>query len=75
MFTNEEIYNIAYRAMGTCDAPKEIEEFTTEECQKLDAIVFCCNACNWWCSTSELHNDTGEWLCQECSEDTNGFSE
>lgn len=41
-------------------------------CAQLDALVFCCEACEWWCEQSEMGDRKDDrWICQECTDEEN----
>jgi hypothetical protein len=61
---------------GTCKALYELgEEFEGADnsrafCDRLDALVFECECCNWWHEQSEMGERTDErWICQQCTDD------
>lgn len=66
---------VAERLMGQCSV--DIEQALAEVGQPRDGeveraaykLVFECDTCNWWCSTDELNNDTGDALCDDCVDD------
>jgi len=55
---------------------RDISEFaSTEEinnqkfCCELDAIIFSCELCGWWCSVDELQDESGNDHCNDCHVD------
>jgi hypothetical protein len=41
-------------------------------CASLDALVFCCEQCEWWCEQSEMGaRDDERWICEECTAEEN----
>lgn len=33
-----------------------------------DEIAFICDGCGWYCSVDELNDESGDQLCDECSD-------
>lgn len=71
--TGEQLEQIVQRLDGQCVVALEqameeagVEE-TPENLERIDARVFCCEGCDWWCSTDELNNETDKNLCDECA--------
>jgi hypothetical protein len=53
--------------IGDAELHDQIDELTIEENNELDAIVFNCEQCNWWCSTDELNEGpAGQQWCDQC---------
>ncbi len=65
-----KIMALAERLVGTVGSVplhEQIEDLSIEECRELDAIVFNCERCNWWCSTDELNDGPNdEQWCDQC---------
>jgi len=37
-------------------------------CARLDALVFCCEICDWWHEQSEMgERDDDRWICEQCT--------
>lgn len=63
----------AERLQGTCQSltilleelghpeAEDVSAFT----ETLDAEVFCCDTCGWWCEQSEMSEDE-DWVCDDC---------
>lgn len=73
--TDAQIERLAYRLQGSCQSLDEAAEFecgisedemTVDDCHALDALVFCCERCGWWCEQSEMA-EGDEWICDDCS--------
>lgn len=60
--------DLAEQMLGTCDDldMDAHEDFTKEEWEEFDGLVFCC-ACGWWCDVGEMSLD-GEH-CDDCLEE------
>jgi hypothetical protein len=68
---------IANELRGTCDALYAALERHDAEgmdndrdfCARLDALVFCCEGCDWWFEQSEMAQDDkrDRWACDECA--------
>lgn len=50
------------------DYGKQEDDLTNEDRQTIDAHIFNCGCCNWWCEVSEQNEDpdTFEPLCDDC---------
>lgn len=35
-------------------------------CHALDARVFCCEDCGWWCGPDEQNDRGSGWVCDDC---------
>lgn len=64
------------RLQGTCQSLDEAVGFELDlsegelaavDCHALDALVFCCECCGWWCEQSEM-SETMDWMCDDCAE-------
>jgi len=60
---------IADDLIGTA---RDLDEFATDEeinnykfCCELDAIIFQCESCGWWCGVEEMTDDN---ICDDCYE-------
>lgn len=63
----ESLHNVLY--MNGMEEMEDNQEF----CEKLDAIVFCCEICNWWSEVSDMADLDGCGLvCVECNEEAEG---
>lgn len=69
---------IADELRGTCMSLQEVlerndmdgEDNNLDFCHALDALVFCCETCNWWYEQHEMADDVrGRWICEECWEE------
>lgn len=66
---------VVERLRGQCiiDMEQALEEvgqtLTPENEQLLEARVFLCDECGWWCDVEELNNETDRNMCDDCSED------
>lgn len=66
---------IADELRGTCASLHEVLERhdmrdaanNTEFCHQLDAQVFECTGCSWWCEHSEM-SEGQDWVCSECED-------
>lgn len=69
----ERCADIVHDLLGTC---KSLEEVCSDDeindkvvTDAIDAEIFECDGCGWWCELSELNDDTGRWLCDDCSDE------
>lgn len=53
---------------NTCHAYSE-DSLAPEQTDMIDAAIFLCDNCGWWCETDELNNDTGDQFCNDCAEE------
>lgn len=53
---------------NTCHSYTE-ESLAPEQTDMIDAAIFLCDSCGWWCEMDELNNDTGDEYCNDCAED------
>lgn len=64
---------VAAELQGTChaldDHAAEEEINSLEFCEALDALVFCCESCGWWCGQDENADREDGWYCRECAEE------
>lgn len=63
---------------GTCQSADEVfekfdtnfDDITLEEARVIDEHIFCCDACGWWCETSEMSEDWEDYadepVCEDC---------
>lgn len=67
---------------GTCeslDAVAErngIDQMDTELCDAIDAEIFKCAECGWWCEMHEevsAFADLDEWTCRDCAQSNHGY--
>jgi hypothetical protein len=62
----------AFHLQGTCksiaDLGPEFEALQDdmEFCMQLDALIFCCEGCEWWHEQSEMAEDA-EGFCEDCA--------
>ena len=35
-------------------------------CSHLDAMIFCCEVCEWWCDNGEMSDNTEATTCEGC---------
>jgi hypothetical protein len=79
-----DIDKLASILQGTCmsldgglqdlldDGNADEDILSTQHRSELDNLVFLCPQCGWWCETSEANeSDTGEDLCDDCTEENN----
>lgn len=69
-----DIYELIEDLKGTPSSidvalPAEMipEDLTTEDHEKIDAEIFQCDRCGWWCEQDENHN--GDEICEDCSDE------
>jgi hypothetical protein len=73
VLTQEQIDDIAETLRGTATSLEEqLERYdtdfatvTVEDCRALDELVFCCDACGWWCGRDEESDEPG--VCDDCA--------
>ena len=53
--------------IGPADLVDQVEDLSIEECKDLDALVFECTCCGWWCTDRERNIINDEWVCDECA--------
>lgn len=58
---------------GTCQSLEQVLDRhgladTEEVTQAIDAEVFCCSQCDWWCERNEENNEEGG-VCTDCMPD------
>lgn len=53
-------------AQSLADVATEEETSNAVFCGELDAHVFCCEACNWWCPVDEMSAEEDQ-VCDECA--------
>lgn len=65
---------IAEALVGTCMT--DIDDVTTPEerndvefLRAVDAVVFRCECCDWWCDTSEMDDGEELTICRQCAEE------
>jgi hypothetical protein len=67
---------IAEALRGTCRSLQSVLEDNDMDgadddmnfCLALDSLVFCCEACEWWCEMSEMgEREDDRWICEECT--------
>ena len=67
---------------GTCenfDAVAErngVDPMDTALCDAIDAEIFKCAECGWWCEMHEevsAFADLDEWTCRECAQSNHGY--
>lgn len=65
--TSERAHEVADDLKGTA---RDLSEFATAEeinnikfCCELDALIFSCQLCGWWCDVDEMEQDD---ICIEC---------
>lgn len=54
------------------DYGKDEEDLSELDRITLDAEIFCCDCCGWWCETDEKNDDqeTGIEVCNDCKENS-----
>lgn len=65
--------DVIYDLQGTCQSLQAVLERhgledTEEVTQAIDAEVFCCETCDWWCERSE-ESVGSPGNCDECEPD------
>jgi hypothetical protein len=69
--TSEEAANEAIQHLrGSCEALYvEYAEWEEDEVFLgiIDDAIFNCTQCGWWHDISELNDNTGDFMCTECS--------
>ena len=77
LLSNDKLEAIVERLEGQCliDLEQAMEEEgvihlldDTDTLQQIDERIFQCEQCGWWCSTDELHDDSNEKTCEDCSD-------
>ena len=75
--TDEQVHEIHAHICGSCAnldsaLPDGLTEndLTQADLQEIDALMFICSDCGWWCDTDEMaENDEDEQICAECERD------
>lgn len=54
------------------DYGKDEEDLSESDRLTLNAELFCCNSCAWWCQVEEKNSDpeTGICICNDCKENS-----
>lgn len=63
--------------LGSCDSLHSVlnsygftdDDMTSQNYQRLDEEIFCCDSCGWWCESCEEHEHNGDRVCDDCNED------
>lgn len=72
--TAEQLEHVVQRLEGQCMLTLETvledmglagRESDSDVCEQVDAAVFCCDGCGWWCLIEELNDGQ---LCDDCNE-------
>lgn len=72
------VEQIAEELRGTCNSLQRVLEQNDMDgadddmsfCLALDAIVFCCESCEWWHEIGEMgERDDDRWICEECTKE------
>lgn len=68
---------VAADLLGTAkclhDVATDAEQNAAAFCGRLDELIFCCDACGWWCSMDDEANNIGcELVCDDCQADADG---
>lgn len=72
-----DIHKLIDALNGTCSTiqehlPDDMDELelTNEDHQTIDATIFCCNTCSWWCDIEEANESDDGDVCDDCLEET-----
>ena len=57
---------LAKELEGTCMNYPETDDWTTQELEELDSLVFECMICGWWFDTMD---EVEEQTCSDCYEE------
>lgn len=47
----------------------DYDELTPDDLDEIDARVFLCERCSWWCDADELDDDSANMTCEECAKE------
>lgn len=78
-FTDDQVREVAYALLGTCESPDyivartldddTIEDFVGDmsmaQCHLFDSIAMACEGCGWWYDPDDID---AECYCTDCSE-------
>ena len=76
---HQEIIN---ELRGTCESLDAVAErngvdpMDTALCDAIDAEIFKCAECGWWCEMHEevsAFADLEEWTCRDCAQANHGY--
>lgn len=76
--TQDQVHELHAHLCGTCDTSLntmledwglEEDDLTLADLQEIDALMFICVSCGWWCDVDEMAEVDGELTCVECAED------
>lgn len=76
-FTDVQIEELAEHLRGTpqtlahgvefCFEDRTDDDMTVADCEALDAEIFCCAKCEWWCNIDEMAEGTDDDpVCEDC---------
>jgi len=73
---NFDINDLIESLNGTCNSldsalPEgmEYDDLTTEDHAEIDANIFCCATCGWWCEIGGANSGDDGDVCGDCVED------
>lgn len=72
--TPERAQQIVAQMLGTCHSVSHFLEDGEDEndnvlIEAIDAEIFCCASCEWWCELSEAReNENGDDVCEDCDD-------
>ena len=82
MITKQQLDELIGDLTGTCNSLAEAlakfdlteDDLTLSDNQDIDANIFCCDSCGWWCGIEEMTEvENAEMLggqhCSECMPD------
>lgn len=74
----DKINELIHRLRGSTDHMDEhcddlgLSDMDDDVCAGVDAEIFCCTFCGWWCGQEEEASEEvghDEWICQQCAEE------
>lgn len=79
MIDNDIVVKIAGDIVGTCGTLSDTcayhgvseDDFTEENWNTFNEIVFECEGCGWWCEVGERNYYDGEDVCDDCYDEKN----
>jgi hypothetical protein len=77
--TQDQVHEIHAHYCGTCGESYEPtlndwglteDDLTIADLQEIDALMFICVACGWWCDVDEMADGgDGELMCDKCADE------
>jgi hypothetical protein len=63
----DRVQDMVDELMGTCMMSPDFEDWTMEELEEFDDMIFECTICGWWYEIGELGDSHDELACVECT--------